>query len=252
MRVLAAWGLFLLFVVRAVAQGTPPMPPDQAGECQDEAAQSEGAEGTPPVAPPSTLQQMTAMIKKQVNSAINANPYPSLENWHPLTTQQKFQVFLKGTYSPRTFETTGVDAIADTVRNNNPQYERGFMGLGEHYGVELGTSETGVFFEQFLVPSILKQDPRYFRNPGLPFLQRAMYSVSRVFITRSDNGHETFNASRIVGGAAAQSLADLYVPGQEQGLRPIANRVTFDVVRDAAFNLVHEFWPDVRRKFLHR
>lgn len=248
MRSFVGWGLLVLFAVPALGQGMPPMDPSQVTQPQAE----DGPQGSPPVAPSSSLQQMKKLIKKQVNQAIEGKPYPSVDQWRPLTAKEKLQVFLKRTYSPRTFEATGVDAINDSIMNHNPQYEHGFAGLGEHYGVDLGTSETEVFFEQFLAPTILKQDPRYFRNPSLPFTQRALYSVSRVFITRADSGHETFNASRIIGGAAAQSLADLYVPGQEQGMRPIANRVTFDLARDAAFNLIHEFWPDLRRKFLHR
>ena len=71
-------------------------------------------------------------------------------------------------------------------------------------------------------------------------------------ITRSDKGHEVFNGSKILGGAASQALSDLYVPGERQGLHPVIDRVVFNLIRDAGFNLVHEFWPDVRRKFLHR
>lgn len=192
------------------------------------------------------------MVKKQVNKAIDGKPYPSLDNWRPLTTRQKFDVFLSHTYAPRTFAAAGIDSLKNTVMDNNPEYERGFRGLGQRYGVNLGVSETQVFFEQFLVPSILKQDPRYFRNPELPFASRAIYSLSRVVITRADSGKETFNASRIIGGAASQALADLYVPGQTQGMRPILSRVTFDLMRDAGLNLLHEFWPDLRHKFLHR
>jgi hypothetical protein len=33
---------------------------------------------------------------------------------------------------------------------------------------------------------------------------------------------------------------------------PIADRLTFNLGRDAGFNLLHEFWPDVRRKVFHR
>jgi hypothetical protein len=35
-------------------------------------------------------------------------------------------------------------------------------------------------------------------------------------------------------------------------MRPIGACVSFTLLRDAGMNLVHEFWPDVRRKFLHR
>lgn len=248
MRSFVGWGVLFFLIVPAVGQGTPPLDPSHPAPPQIENEDT----GTPPTPPASTVQQMTTMIKEKVNQAIEGRNYPSLDQWQPLSTKEKFQLFLRRSYSPRTFESTGIDALKDTIRNDNPEYERRFMGLGQHYGVDLGTSETEVFFEQFLMPSILRQDPRYFRNPSLPFTKRAIYSLSRVFVTHADSGHETFNASRMIGGAAAQSLADLYVPGQEQGLHPIVKRVTFDLARDAVFNLVHEFWPDVRRKFLHR
>lgn len=202
------------------------------------------------------MQKMTSMIKKEVknevNKAIDGKPYPSVSSWQPLTTREKLDVFLNHTYSPRTFAAAGLDALQGSIRNPNPEYEHGITGMGQRYGVNLGIGETEIFFEEFLVPSVLKQDPRYFRNPALPFAQRALYSMSRVLITNSDKGHTTFNASRIVGGAASQALADLYVPGQRQGLHPVLDRVAFGLMRDAGLNLVHEFWPDLRRKFLHR
>ena len=198
-------------------------------------------------------QQMKALIKTQMNKAIDGKPYPTIQEWQPLTAREKFEVFLHSTYAPSTFLNAGVDVVADRVKGrNNPEYETGMMGWGQHYGIALATSETDVFFQRFLFPALLKQDPRYYRNPDLPFFRRVLYSMSRVVITRNDRGQETINASRILGGAATRAISDLYVPGQAQGMRPISNTVTFDLLRDAGMNLLHEFWPDFRHKFLHR
>lgn len=203
---------------------------------------------------PTRLQQMKSMIKLQVNRAIDGKPYPSLTEWQPLTARQKFDVFLHSTYSPRTFANAAIDEAADRARGHrlNMEYETGIRGAGQAYGINLATNETDVFFQRFLFPTLLRQDPRYFRNPDLPFFRRALYAMSRVLITRTDSGGQTFNSSRILSLAAAQEVADLYVPGERQGLHPIAGCVTFTLLRDAGENLLHEFWPDVRRKFLHR
>src|SRR5262249_22560030 len=179
--------------------------------------------------------------------------YPTCNEWEPLTARQKFDFFLHSAYAPSTFLNAGVDVVADRVKGRqNPEYETGMLGWGQHYGIELSTTETDVFFQRFLFPALLKQDPRYFRNPELPFFRRSLYSMSRVVITRSDSGGGAFNASRILGSAASRALSDLYVPGQPQGLKPISDTVGFRLLRDAGMNLVHEFWPDVRRKLLHR
>jgi hypothetical protein len=203
---------------------------------------------------PSRLQQMKNMIKLQVNRAIDSKPYPSLSEWKPLTARQKFDVFLHSTYSPRTFANAAIDEAADRAKGKhlNREYETGFRGVGQRYGINLATNETDVFFQRFLFPTLLKQDPRYFRNPDLPFFQRALYAMSRVLITRTDSGGQTFNSSRILSIAASRAVSDLYVPGERQGMNPIGACVSFTLLRDAGENLLHEFWPDVRRKFLHR
>jgi hypothetical protein len=238
--------LLLLLPCFVFGQGTAPMDPAQAGSSQSE------VQGTPPVPQPGTVAQVKQLVKHEINEAIMGKHYPALDNWQPLTPKQKFETFLNHTYSPRTFTGAWIDAIRDKLHAGDLEYERGSAGLAQHYGVELGTSETDIFFERFLFPTLLRQDPRYFRNPDLPFFRRALYSMSRVIITRSDSGHATFNGSKVLGGAASQALADLYVPGQSQGMGPIRDRVTFDLLRDAGFNLLHEFWPDIRHKLFHR
>jgi hypothetical protein len=238
----------------AMAQGTPPPDPAKLVENQASEAVEIGEQGSPPqVSDNSSFHRMTLMIKRQINKAIDGKTYPDLENWQPLSTREKFEVFRQRLYSPLTFAAAGLDALKDSsIRKRNPEYERGLMGFGQEAGVYLGVSETEVFFGRFLMPSLLKQDPRYFRNSRLPFFQRALYSISRVVITRADKGYETFNAAPILGSAASQALSDLYVPGQRQGLRPILGTIRFNLVRDAGFNLLREFWPDLRRKFQHR
>lgn len=194
---------------------------------------------------------MTAMVKKSIQKAIDRNG-STVAQWHPLTPRQKFQVFVSHTYAPRTFANAAMDAAMDRIENHNSQYAAGFAGAAQRFGVELTKSETNVFFGRFLIPALLRQDPRYFRNPNLPLVRRVLYSMTRVLITRSDTGHAVFNASYVVGGAAAQALNDLYVPGHRQGMLPIEDRLTFALAIDSGFNLVHEFWPDVRRRLLHR
>jgi hypothetical protein len=236
----------LLLPCLAFGQGTPPMDPSQGQQQQSE------ARGTAPIPEPGTVAQVKKLVKRELDQAIMGKHYPELDQWQPLTPKEKFHIFIVHTYSPGTFSGAGIDAIRDKVQGDNREYERGPAGMGQHYGIELATGESDVFFERFLFPTLLKQDPRYFRNPDLPFLRRTLYSVSRVVITRSDSGRATFNASKVLGGAASQALSDLYIPGQAQGMRPIRDRVTFDLLRDAGFNLLHEFWPDIRHKIFRR
>lgn len=246
-------GCILLGQVLAMAQGTAPADPEQLVQAQSSNIASVDKSFLPEAPGKSMVHRMTLMVKQQINKAIDGKPYPEIDSWRPLTTREKFEVFRQRTYSPLTFVSAGIDSLKNsTIHHRSPEYERGFMGFGQDIGVHLGVSETEVFFGRFLMPSLLKQDPRYFRNPHLPFMKRTIYSISRVVIARSDQGFDTFNSSTILGEAAAQALSDLYVPGQRQGMHPIAGTIGFNLVRDAGLNLLHEFWPDLRRKFLHR
>lgn len=239
----------VLFLTCAMsAQGTPPSDPEPS------TIATVAVSGTPPAAPAPRIQQMKNLIRTRVRQAIDGNPYPLLQDWKPLTARQKFDVFLHSTYSPHTFLNAGIDVVANHIkgRDRNIEYETGWRGWGQHYGTELGTSESDIFFQQFLLPTLLKQDPRYYRNPDLPFAKRALYSMSRVLLTRTDSGGQAFNSSKILGAMASRALSDLYVPGQRQGLHPLTGCISFNLLRDAGMNLVHEFWPDARRKFLHR
>ena len=251
MRFVIASVVVLLCSAPIVAQGIP------AGDVQE--IFQFHLPDTPAKGPPARgfalvrAQQVKSLVKQQLRKAIDGRLYPSLENWRPLTASEKFEVFLVHTYSPTTFLGAGIDALkCSTIRKKSPEYELSFMGFGQRWGVDLATGETNVFFERFLMPTLLKQDPRYFRNPALPFSRRALYSISRVLITHADSGRLTFNASKILGGAASQAISDLYVPGQRQGMHPIVGRVAFNLVRDAGLNLAHEFWPDIHRQLLNR
>jgi hypothetical protein len=240
--------MLTLTCVVAAAQA----PPRDA--TQPDAQPASGMTGTPPTAPLPRFEQMKSMIKHQVTRAIDANKYRPVAEWKPLTAREKFDVFLHSTYSPATFANAAIDEAADRAKGEhlNREYETGFRGVSQRYGINLATNETDVFFQRFLFPTLLKQDPRYFRNPDLPFFQRALYAMSRVLITRTDNGGQAFNSSRILSVAASRAVSDLYVPGEQQGMHPIIGCVSFTLLRDAGENLLHEFWPDVRRKFLHR
>lgn len=240
----------LIFTCGLVSAQAPP-PNDATESSSSIMAMAEAPLVSPP---PARLEMMKNLIRRQVARAIDGKAYQSLSEWQPLSARQKFDVFLHSTYSPRTFANAAIDEAADRAKGHhlNREYETGFRGVGQRYGINLATAETDVFFQRFLFPTLLRQDPRYFRNPDLPFFQRALYAMSRVLFTRTDGGGQTFNSSRILSIAASRAVSDLYVPGERQGMHPVATCVSFTLLRDAGLNLVHEFWPDVRRKFLHR
>lgn len=82
-------------------------------------------------------------------------------------------------------------------------------------------------------------------------MKRTGYAVSRVFVTRTDAGNESFNFSEVVGAGAASGISSLYYPSRERSFGNTASEWGVDMGIDCASFMVKEFWPDINRKFFH-
>src|ERR1051326_7946522 len=106
MRLLSQILVLILLSSLALAQET-------SGPVQMAKSDDSGSPSSPTsvAAPGQQFQMVKSLIKRELKKAIDGRPYPSVENWRPLTTREKFDVFLKHTYSPTTFAGAGVDAL---------------------------------------------------------------------------------------------------------------------------------------------
>jgi len=183
----------------------------------------------------------------QLNIAHSSGPQP-VGCYEPLSARKKFRVFLHRTYSPFTMAGEVFDAGYSQLTRDWPAYGMGAEGFGKRVGATVADAESRTFFQTFLFPSLLHQDPRYFYDPNAGFLNRAFYAASRVLVTRDDYGESTINSSKILGTIVSKSLANAYYPVGDRGLGRTANRVFGALLSDAGSNVLREFWPDVRRK----
>jgi hypothetical protein len=98
-------------------------------------------------------------------------------------------------------------------------------------------------------PSLLHQDPRYYRMANGPKRRRLGYAVSRIFLTRADSGGEQFNYSEIVGGAVAAGISTYsYHPQADRSLAGVASTWGSQIAFHTFTLAMREFWPDIRRK----
>ena len=100
-------------------------------------------------------------------------------------------------------------------------------------------------------PTLLHQDPRYFRRREGTGRSRLSYAIGRLFITRTDSGKTQFNYSEVVGGATFLAISNAYYPdGRSVGNN--MGRYAVQLSFDAASNVLKEFWPDLKRKLPRR
>ena len=102
-----------------------------------------------------------------------------------------------------------------------------------------GTSAN--FFEKFAYASIFKQDPRYHKSEKTGAGARIAYAVSRLFVTRSDQGASQFNVSFIAGGLTTAGLSNVWERDERRTAAETMKRWGLHVGFAAASNILHEF-----------
>jgi hypothetical protein len=102
-----------------------------------------------------------------------------------------------------------------------------------------------------IMPTVLKQDPRYFVLGEGGVVHRAMYALSRSAVTRSRSGRPQFNASEIAGNGIGAGISNVYHPVADRTVSGTMYRWGTQVLWDTLTNEAKEFWPDIRQR-LHK
>jgi hypothetical protein len=166
----------------------------------------------------------------------------------PLTAKQKFAVVARGTFDWVEFPWYGALAGISQAENSEPGYGQGAEGYAKRYGAAFADGSIENFFTGAILPSVLRQDPRFYQMPTGSFGGRALYAASRIVITRSDSGHRQFNFSEIIGSALSAAISTYsYHPRADKTLANTASVWGTQVGYDTLTLEVKEFWPDIRR-----
>lgn len=175
--------------------------------------------------------------------------FPDLAtNRCPLTSTQKFKLFVDKTISPSTWVSAGFSAAEKQAFNTYPGYGQGWAGYGKRYGAAIANSASTNFLGTFLFPSLFHQDPRHFfySRPGT--WKKIEYAIGRQVVTRTDSGGNAFNWSRVLSVFAAEGIADSYLPPEERTVGKTFTRSGERFAWGVGSTLIKEFWPVIFNK----
>jgi hypothetical protein len=199
------------------------------------------------VAPP----QPAKPEKKRIFGIIpNYRTYPTLDQYEPISSEEKFKIMAQDGFDRGSFMLAAAFAGEAQLTNNTPSYGQGVAGYARYFGAAYGDILIGDFMTEALYPSLLHEDPRYFRRGTGSGPSRAWFAIRQLFWTRTDSGRYTFNVSEVGGNATAAAISNLYYPDNRTA-GAAAAKLAIQIGIDAAGNLLKEFWPDIDRKF-HR
>jgi len=167
----------------------------------------------------------------------------------PISARTKFWLATEDVFDPFSFLITGFYAGGSQLTNQYHEFGQGAAGYAKRYAGAFADNAVGNYFTEAAFPVMFHQDPRYFRmGPQFGFWKRIGYSASRVIVTRGDSGARQFNFSEIVGNGAAASVAAFYYPPSSRHPEEVCEKWAMNVGSDAGFNILKEFWPDMRHK----
>lgn len=161
----------------------------------------------------------------------------------PLTSFQKLQLAVDESLAPSRFLSSAFTSSIGQARNSLSGYGQGWDAYGKRFGSSVASNTSSHVFSTFLFPSLLHQDPRYFVKSHGRLGDRILYAISRVVLTRTDEGHQTVNLSGLLGGLASEGLANSYLPDNERTTGRTFSRFGVRVGWGALGNIVREYWP---------
>jgi hypothetical protein len=181
--------------------------------------------------------------EKQRILGVFPNYYVSYyEDTVPLRPKQKFDLAWKFTIDPVSFAIAGVIAGVRQANDSFSGYGQGAPGYGKRYAAAYGDFLTDTFLSNAILPSLLKQDPRYFYKGTGSKRSRILYALASSVICRGDNGRWQANYSNIIGGLASGAISNAYYPaGSRDGAALTFENAGINIGVTAAASLVQEF-----------
>jgi hypothetical protein len=159
----------------------------------------------------------------------------------PLSSRQKFELAWKATQDPINYGIAGAVAGIQMATHDLPEYGQGASGYGKRFGASYANFVTSTFIGSAVLPSVFKQDPRYFYKGSGSKRSRLFYAMANAVICKGDNGRWQANYSGLLGSLASGGISNFYYPAQERDATVTIENTLFGIGSTAVNNLLQEF-----------
>jgi hypothetical protein len=211
-----------------------------------------GQQASDPSTQPGTLKKSDVQEDKRILGIVpNYRTSPSLTNYEPVSAREKFVIAAQDSFDRGTVILAAAFAGEGQLTNSNKAFGQGAAGYGRYFGTSYADFVIGNFMTEAIYPSILHQDPRYFRRGTGSGWSRLKYAIGQTFWTHNDSGRTGFNYSEILGNATSVAISNAYYEDNRDASSAIGKLGT-QIGVDMAANVLKEFSYDINRKFFHR
>jgi hypothetical protein len=228
--------------------------PQQTQDSKTDAPALTAANLSPnPVPEPPTLPNPPELPKRMfgmIPDFENTNDVPV--NHHPLTTREKFILSLHQAFDISAHVGNAFQAALQQASNGQPQYGQGWNAYGKRFAANEGDQVTSSALIYGVLPTILHEDPRYFRQGKGSTFSRIWYAVNRTFVTRMDDGTSGFNNSEIFGQLISCGISTSYYPQKDRTVGRVFSNWGVNLGGNSAYNVLSEYYPDMKRALFQR
>jgi hypothetical protein len=221
------------------------MSPQQGGH--DSPAPPAGGSGAAAVSPEQGRQ-----TKRILYIVPNFRSVSADQKLPPQSAKEKFTTTALDSVDYSSFIFVGLQAGLAQARNATPEFHQGAAGYGRYYWHTYADYVDENLWVEFILPATLHQDSRYYTLGHGSAGKRLAYAFSRIAVTRTDSGHNSFNASEIFGAGAASGISSLYYPSQERTFSKTYQLWLTNLGIDGGTFIFKEFWPNLNNKFFHQ
>lgn len=211
------------------------------------------ASGQDPDAPSTTRSAQSAPRKAPVGFVATLNRksivFPDIATTEgPLSTGGKFKLFVDNSASLSALAGSAASAGIGQAEDYPEGYGHGGEGYGKRFGASMARNASSEFFGTFLLASMLRQDPRFFPQAEPTLGGSVKYALTRVVVTRNDDGNDVANWSGLLGPLMSEGLANAYWPEDERTAGKTFQRYGTDLAIRAGFNMFRNYWPVLFKK----
>jgi hypothetical protein len=169
----------------------------------------------------------------------------------PPTSREAFMVATRNSFDYSAFVFVGITSLLAEGTNAHSQLGKGVPGYWAYYWRGYLDKTDGNYWVDWVFPTVLHQDERYYAKGEGGVINRSVYAATRILITPDYHGKNTLNVSELLGRGVSQAISLSYYPSKTQTVTGFTEKYAYALSRDAITNVFREVWPDINEHLHH-
>ena len=169
---------------------------------------------------------------------------PDPDQFKPMTQEERFHYFLKGTFSVESLARSAAGAGILQWTDTPSEWQQGAEGYAKRYA----NSYAQHIMRQTIMygaSDLLDEDNRYVPSGRSGVGPRLKYAIESTFLARRHDGTRRLSFSRLGSYAAVSFISREWQPPSTNGAQNAATSFETTLGSEVGFNIAREFLPSV-------